>query len=174
MNSTPLPPILETVFAQPNPELLFRDLLPALCQVLQVDRCFLHLRHPATRLHQNLCWRQNPDLPDTSTKGWEPEQAWEKEDPMFAAALRAEDSIFVEDVETASPSVLNREFERTNLGHRALVHAHLRQNGLLWGILQPAVFDQPRVWHEDDRSLIEQVVERLTPIVVRYVEANCK
>ena len=93
---------------------------------------------------------------------------------MFAAALRAENSIFVEDIETASPSILNREFERTNLGHRALVHAHLRQDGLLWGILQPAVFGQLRVWTEDDRLLIEQVVEKLTPIVVGYVKANCE
>ncbi|HEY9696054.1 MAG TPA: GAF domain-containing protein [Trichocoleus sp.] len=170
MNQNSLPQPLETVFSESKSEDIFRNLLPVMCQLLQVDRCFLHLRDPETRLHQNFCWRQNPDLPDTSIEGWEPEQEWEKEDPMFAAALRAEDSIFVEDIETASPSVLNREFERTNLGHRALVHAHLRQEGLLWGILQPAVFGKPRVWSDADRLVIHQVVEKLTPIVIHYVK----
>ena len=58
-------------------------------------------------------------MPDTSTDDWEREQEWEKEDPLFAAALRTEPSIFVEDIETASPTLLNLEFERKYLKHRA-------------------------------------------------------
>jgi GAF domain-containing protein len=169
MSLTPLPPILDSAFAHSQPEVIFAALLPAVCQVLQTDRCFLEVRNPHTRLHRNICWRQDPTLPDTSTDGWQPEQEWEQEDPMFAAALRTADSIYVEDVETADASVLNLEFERKYFGHRALVHAHICHENMLWGILQPCVFQQPRVWSQGDRALIEQLTDRLTPIVVQYV-----
>lgn len=153
-----------------DPEATFTALLPALCEVLQTDRCFLLVRNPATRLYQNLCWRRSPDLPDTSTNGWELEEEWEREDPMFAAALRTDPSIFVEDIETASPNILNVEFER-NMGHRALVHAHIAQDKQLWGILQPAVFGRPRTWSEFDRLVIAQTIDKLRPLVIGYVKA---
>lgn len=172
MNQNTLPQALQDVFKlHSQPEALFAALLPAVCETLQTDRCFLELRNPQTRMHQNICWRRNPDLPDTSTKGWQPEQEWEQEDPMFAAALRLEDSIFVEDVETAEPTVLNREFERKYFGHRALIHAHICQDQQLWGILQPCIFGHPRKWSDFDRSVIDQLTNALTPIVVRYVQA---
>lgn len=162
-----LPDRLQHIFETHNsPEQVFAELLPALGQVLGCDRCFLHLRNPHTRMHRNLCWRRSPDLPDVSTAGWQPEAHWEDEDPMFAAALRAEPSIFVEDIETADPAVLNLEFERKSMGHRALVHAHIVQDGLLWGILQPAVYGQPRVWSAFDRDVIVQVLERLKPLII--------
>lgn len=172
MTQNPLPQTLQDVFRlHSQPEALFAALLPALCDTLQTDRCFLEVRNPQTRMHQNICWRRYPDLPDTSTQGWQPEQEWEKEDPMFAAALHLEDSIFVEDVETAAPTVLNREFEQKYFGHRALIHAHICQDGQLWGILQPCIFGQPRIWSNFDRSIIHQVTEALTAIVIRYVQA---
>jgi GAF domain-containing protein len=167
-----LPESLEKTFAvHSNSNDVFAALLPALCEALQVDRCFLHLRNPQTRMHQNLCWRRSSEMPDTSTKGWELEGEWEREDPMFAAALRTDPSIFVEDIETAGAEVLNVEFERKNLGHRALVHAHICQDEQLWAILQPCVFEHPRVWSEFDRSVINQVVEKLKPWVISYVQA---
>ena len=171
MNQTTLPQTLQDVLkSHSQPEALFDALLPVLCDVLRADRCFLEVRNPYTRMHRNICWRRDPELPDTSTEGWQPEQEWEKEDPMFAAALRVEDSIFVEDIETAEPTILNREFERKYFGHRALVHAHIHQDGLLWGILQPCIFGQPRTWSNFDRSVINQVTDRLTPTVIRYVQ----
>jgi GAF domain-containing protein len=165
-----LPEDLALILAEGNsPPKVVTELLPAIGEVLQCDRCFLHLRNPQTRLHKNLCWRQNPDIPDTSTQTWEPEGEWEQEDPMFAAALRCAPSIFVEDIETAAPEVLNVEFERNNLGHRALIHAHICQDGALWGILQPSLFGRSRLWSERDRCLVGQVVERVRPFVVTYV-----
>ena len=63
-----LPEVLENVFvAYIKPEDVFAALLPAVCEVLQTDRCFLHLRNPHTRMYQNLCWRRSPQFPDTST-----------------------------------------------------------------------------------------------------------
>lgn len=167
---TVLPEVIENVFvANSKPKDVFAALLPAVCDVLHSDRCFLHVRNPHTRMYQNFCWRRSPEIPDTSTDGWEAEIEWEREDPMFAAALRADPSIFVEDVELASPDVLNIEFERKYLGHRALIHAHLCHDGLLWAILQPSIFGYPRRWDEFDRSIIHQVLEKLKPFVLSYV-----
>jgi hypothetical protein len=42
---------------------------------------------------------------------------------------------------------------------------------MLWGILQPCVFDQPRVWSEFDRFVMTQVTEKITPLAVAYVKA---
>lgn len=100
------------------------------------------------------------------------EQEWEREDPMFAAALATKPSIFVEDIETAPPDVLSRDFERNCMKHRSLVHAHIAQDGQLWGILQPCLFEQPRSWSEFDRSVIHGLVDRLRPIVVKYVQTH--
>jgi GAF domain-containing protein len=162
---------LDAVFdSHGEPEALFEALLPIVCKVLQTDRCFLFVRQPATRLHRIFCWRRSPQFPDFATDHWEPEQHWEKDDPMFAASLRAAPSIFVEDVETAGSDVLNLEFERANFGHRALIHAHICQDGILRGILQPCVFGQPRIWSEVDRQVVAMVIEQVKPFVVRYGE----
>jgi GAF domain-containing protein len=174
MTEQALPEVLEKIFATSRePDAVFSALLPALCEVLKCDRCFLYLRNPHTRIGRTpYCWLRSPQYPDVSTAEWvkEPESL-PKEDPLFAAALRTDASIFVEDVETASPEVVNRDFEAENFGHRALVHAHLCHDGMLWGVLQPCVFGQPRVWSEFDRSVMAQVTEKATPLAVAYVKA---
>ncbi len=164
-----LPPAFEPVFSRANPVELFADLLAVLGETLQVDRCFLLVRDPESRYHRVFCWRRDKKFPDTSTEVWEKEKEWELEDPMFAAALAAKPSIFVEDIDTAPAEILNWQFEKDNLGHHALIHGHLRSDGRLWGILQPCVFDRPRIWSEFDRWIIERAIDRLTPIVKQYV-----
>ena len=174
MSEQALPDVLETILATSSePDAVFSALLPALCEVLQCDRCFLYLRNPHTSIGRTpYCWLRSPQYPDVSTTEWvkEPESL-SKEDPLFAAALRTDASVFVEDVETASPEVVNRDFEAENFGHRALVHAHLCQEGSLWGVLQPCVFGQPRVWSEFDHFVMTQVTEKITPLAVTYVKA---
>lgn len=165
-----LPSNLETLFIEPlQPEIRFGLLLPAIGQALAVDRCFIHVRQPHSRLHRVFCWRLLAEFPDATVADWQPEAAWEAQDPMFAAALSCAAPIFVEDIETASPKVLNVEFERQNLGHRALVHAQICQDGMLYGILQPCIFDKPRIWSAADRQLILALLDRLQPIVFEYV-----
>jgi hypothetical protein len=118
-------------------------------------------------------WQRNPDIPDIGEPDWKLEPAGlPKEDPMFAAALRTAPSIYIEDIETADPKVLNKEFERHNLGHRALIHAHLSQDGQLWGILQPCVFGQKRIWSASDRAIITQLESKLVPVVIEYVKKS--
>lgn len=157
-----------------DPETAFSRILPTLGEVLQCDRCFLYLRNPFTRLGKvPYCWVRNSQFPTVFDEDWKPEPPnLSGKDPMFAAALRTDPTIFVEDVECASSELVNAAFERDNFGHRALIHAHLCQEGVLWGVLQPCVFDQPRIWTDFDRATIAEIVERITPLAVTYVKAE--
>lgn len=159
-----------------DPEAVFTALLPLLVQELGCDRCFLYLRNPQTKIgKQAFCWRRNADIPDALDSHWRQEaESLPQQDPLFAAALRNDPSVYVEDVETASPEVVNREFESREFGHRALIHAHLCEDGQLWGILQPCVFGSPRVWTEFDRALISQLEPKITPLAVAYVKQKAQ
>ena len=167
-----LPDAIERILNRsPTPPVLLAELMPALGEFLQCDRCFVYLRDPQTRLGGvPFCWRRNETIPEIHNDTWQLEpESLTSEDPMFAAAVRTEPSIFVEDVETASDRVLNRQFEAENFGHRALIHAHLCQDRQLWGVLQPSVFDRPRIWTQSERATIECLVAQITPLAVRYV-----
>lgn len=169
-----VPTVLEQILTtSSDPETVFSALMPAVGEVLQCDRTFLYLRNPQTLFGKAaFCWRRS-DVPDVSEPDWKKEPtSLPKEDPMFAAAVRTEPSIFVEDVETASPEVVNSAFEQENFGHRALIHAHLCQDGALWGILQPCIFGKPRIWTQKDRSIIAHLEKKITPLAVAYVKAS--
>lgn len=175
MSPVALPPVLEAIFARDRPpDQILDQVLPALGGLLNCDRCFLYLRHPPSRLGQvPYCWRRTDAYADLTCREWSPEpETLAATDPLFAAALRGEAAIYIEDVETASPTILNRQFEAENFGHRALIHAHLVQQNQLWGILQPCVFGQPRPWSSGDRALITQMEHRLTPLALTYVETR--
>ncbi|NEP16436.1 MAG: GAF domain-containing protein [Leptolyngbya sp. SIO4C1] len=170
------PTELEQLFHQAaTPERLFAELMPTLGELLKCDRCFLYLRDPQTRYGRvTHCWRRSDTYPDVSDPDWQQEEPSELEaqDPLFAAALRAENSIFVEDVETADSDTLNLEFEQRVFGHRALVHAHITKDDQLWGILQPCVFERPRPWIMFDRSIIIHTTQKLVPFVREYVQQH--
>ncbi|MBW4507641.1 MAG: GAF domain-containing protein [Scytonematopsis contorta HA4267-MV1] len=167
------PEINSILTSHQEADVIFSKLLPALGEFLKCDRCFLYLRDPETRLGRvPFYWVRTSDIPVVYDESWKSEpSSLEDEDPMFAAALRTEPSIFIEDVETADPKVLNRQFEQENFGHRALIHAHLCQDGQLRGVLQPCVFGQPRVWSQQEKAVIEEVVQAITPLAVTYVNS---
>ncbi len=170
-----IPTVLEQILAaSSDPQTVFSALMPTVGEVLQCDRTFLYLRNPQTLYGKAaFCWRRSDEFPDVSEPDWKKEPtSLPKEDPMFAAAVRTEPSIFVEDVETASPEVVNLAFEQENFGHRALIHAHLCQDGGLWGILQPCIFGKPRIWTQKDRSIIAYLEKKITPLAVAYVKAS--
>jgi len=150
------------------------DFLAGLGQLLRCDRVFLYVRNPNAAMGRvPFCWRAQSSVPTIYDPAWKPEpSSLAVEDPMFAAALNAQPSIFVDDVERAGPEVLNREFERKTFGHRALVHAHLCSEQMLWGVLQACIFDTPRAWSQSDRHLIDQAVAWLTPLTLEYVQAH--
>ncbi|MCC5645723.1 GAF domain-containing protein [Nostoc sp. CHAB 5824] len=174
MTQQELPSALNNIVeSSQTPDAIFSALLPAVGDFLQSDRCFLYLHNPQANLGRvAFCWIRTPNVPTVYNEDWaaQPPSVTD-EDPMFAAALRAEPSIFVEDVETAAPEILNREFEQKNFGHRALIHAHIRQDNQLWGILQPCIFGHPRIWTEYERMVINNLVEKITPFAVYYVKS---
>lgn len=174
MNSLVLPKNIQSVLERnSDPDVIFREILPLIGEALQCDRCFLYLRNPDKKLAQvAYYWRRYPDIPEATTFDWTLEsESLPQEDPLFAAALRADPSVYVEDIETASPEVVNKDFEHQHMGHRALIHAHLRYNQQLWGILQPAVYGKPRIWSQSDRALVTELENKLTPIAIAYVKA---
>jgi GAF domain-containing protein len=175
MTDSNLPEAIKTILLDTNdePDAVFEALLPILGEVLQCDRCFLYLRNPQTRMGKvPYCWRRNQEIPEVLDSDWKIEpESLPKEDPLFAAALRTDPSVYVEDVETANPEVVNREFERREFGHKALIHSHLVWNDQLWGILQPCVFGTQRIWSECDRAIISQVEGKIAPLAAAYVKA---
>lgn len=169
-----LPHPLQTVFEQHRtPTAVFEAVLPALCEVLNCDRCFLYVRNPQTGACKvAFCWRRSSEIPDVTDADWRTEpDSLADDDPLYAASLRCAPSVYVEDVETASPDVVNIEFEHQYFGHRALIHSHLCKDGQMWGILQPCVFGEPRQWSAFDRAIITQLEEMLTPLAIAYVQA---
>ncbi len=170
-----MPPEIARLLHTKSPHAL-PELMEAIAQYLNSDRCFAYLRDPKTGLGRvPFCWTRTPEVPTVYNDRWKPEpESLPDEDPMFAAALATKPSIFVEDVTTASPEVLNSEFERENFGHRALIHGHLCYNNQLWGVLQPCMMTEPRHWTEEERSTFNQIAEQITPIVIQYIQQQVK
>ncbi|WP_437624514.1 GAF domain-containing protein [Sorangium sp. So ce1151] len=172
-------PILEFINARPReaplptPEQLLNDVVWLVGEALHADRCFLWVRRPSTRLSRGaFVWRRDESVPDLTAeqRAWVDESIFPAEDPLYAAALACHPSVYVDDVRTAARSMVNRDFEDRNFGHRALIHAHIVADGELWGILQPCVFGRPRGWTDADRELIEPLLPRLAPVVKAFVE----
>ncbi|MGF1457626.1 MAG: GAF domain-containing protein [Leptolyngbyaceae cyanobacterium] len=164
----------EVIQSAPSIDAAAEAILSNLGQQLACDRAFLYVRSPESQIGKvPFCWRRTNTIPLIQDVDWKPEpSSLSNEDPMFAAALKAEPSVFIEDVETASPDTLNQEFERKTFGHRALVHGHLCVDGQLWGILQPCIFDRPRQWTKHDRQLIQTNVAWLTPLAIEFVKLH--
>jgi GAF domain-containing protein len=171
-NSAPFTALEKVFNTGKNTDQMLSELMIAIAEVLAADRCFLYVRDPETRLSKvAFCFCCDQTVPDLTGDRFKPDSlGLEVKDPLFAAALSCCPSVFVNDVETADPQVVNRDFEKEQFGHRALIHAHLCSGGNLWGILQPCVFGCPRQWTDSDRQLIEMAVDRATPLVKRYVQ----
>lgn len=159
-----------------NAQALLEAVVEQVGRYLGADRCFLYLRQPSQR-HGRIAvqWRRNdrnvgPNIPDVIQPDWQPDtDELPQEDPLFRAAITGQPSVYVADVETADPNVLNRDFENHTFGHRALIHAHVWADGQLWGILQPCVFGQPRIWTTDDRTYIEKQLPGLVAPIRAFV-----
>lgn len=157
--------LLET---EPNLAIVFTKLMSALGEILMCDRCFLYIRDPLQ--HQGKithCWSI-----DGQETGWIGADWIEDpnlpEDPLMTIALRTSEAVFVDDVETAGPDIVNLRYEREVFQHRALIHAPIYSSDLLIGIVECSVFKVPRPWTSDDRALIAALQIKLAPVVLSY------
>ena len=150
-------------------------LMAVLGQGLGCARCLLFLREPHTRktrmTHQ---WvRDSEHAIARDDGGWEVESpTLPDEDPMYREALTNPLALYIDDIETAQG--VNASFEREHFGHTALVHAPIHHEGLMYGIIEPCVFDGPRVWSEEDRALITLAQQRCVPVVLEYIAQHCR
>ena len=169
---------LKRLFDDPEPlEESFHRLMEVYGRALGADRCLLFLYEPERQLarctHQ---WMRRPEWafgrPDN---GWQPmDQAQTaRDDPMFAMALESPEALYIDDIETADPNLVNAPYEIENFQHRGLVHAPLMDDGVLWGILEPCVIAAPKAWTESDRAVTAWVQQKLTPLAIRYVRETC-
>lgn len=170
-------PTLEAIFqTSDKADVILPVVVTLIGETLECDRCFLYLRDPATRMGKvPFCWRRHDHIPEVWDADWKLEPpSLSTEDPMFAAALQTAPSIYVDDVEVASPNVLNRQLEQEHFGHRALIHAHLCQDGQLWGVLQPSVFGHPRQWTSRDRQRMTSVEQAIVPFAIAYIQTETR
>jgi GAF domain-containing protein len=145
-------------------------LMQALCQAWSCERCFLCLRDPdtsLTRITHSHCTRL--DRESLLEPDWQLEDAAILSDPLMILAFQSPDPIYVEDVEMADPAEINLAYEQQVFKSRALIHAPIYAQGRLYGILEPCVFDQPRIWTETDRWLTVQMQQQLAPLVLQYL-----
>jgi GAF domain-containing protein len=149
-------------------------LMHALLKEMEVDRCFLYLRNPYQEKGKiAFCACRDSSVPDAKEQQWKKDTGdLPKQDPLFAAALGLQPSIFVDDILTAPPEVLNKNFETGTFGHRSLIHAHIVYDGHLWGILQPSMFRTPRQWTPQDKAFILALVVLMTPLVVEFMQGK--
>lgn len=154
-----------------SPQETLNEAVRQVGETLRADRCFLYVRDPAAGKGRiAFCWRRYATIPDVIQAEWQEDtSSLPDEDPLFAAALATEPSVFVEDVESAPPDVLNKTFENRTFGHRALIHAHVTEAGQLWGILQPCQFGHPRRWTQHEQNYIETMLPQLLPHIKRFV-----
>ena len=140
-------------------------------ETLRADRSFLYVRQPGQKRGRTaFCWRKDDTIPDAIQPDWQPDTTdLPQEDPLIRAGLNGQPSRYVDDVKTAMPDVLNQNFERKTFGHRALIHAHIQQDGQLWGILQPCIFGHPRHWTDDEKAGIEAILPKLQPVIAEFV-----
>ncbi len=158
------------------PDALLGALMAALCEALDCDRCALFLRDPRSRLSRMThVWQRRPEYAlAREGSDWREESAsLVEDDPMFAEALRNPAALYIEDVLSADPALVNGPYEVEHFGHRALVHAPLYHDGLMYGILEPCVMGAPRAWSDADRAIVTEVQERVAPAAAAYVAANC-
>lgn len=142
-------------------------------QAIDCPRCLLFLRDP--ELAMSRCthgwWHDDRHAIERKAQ-WTEEGNIAVEDPLYGIAMVNPEAIYVDDIDTASPDVLNVEFERKHFAHRALIHAPVYHQGKFYGILEPCVFDQPRDWSTADRAITAWVQEQLGPLAAEYVAAR--
>ena len=169
--------IPESLLCWTNSNAAFDTKLAALmkiyAQAIDCPRCVLFLRQPERHMSRYAYgWWCDERYALVYKNEWTKEGNLAEVDPMYGLAMDDPDAIYIDDIETAPSDLLNVEFERKHFGHRALVHAPVYYQGKFYGILEPCVFDTPRIWSEADRAITTWTQARIGPLAAEYVEAN--
>ena len=153
------------------------DRLPAaFAAAIDCDRCILFLRDPHTRrARATHAWQRKSEYALARDRdGWQIENpSLPDDDPMFALALRDPAALYIEDVLTAEQTLVNGPYEVANFGHRALIHAPLYHDELMYGIFEPCMIGEARAWSDADRAATALVQEKIAPAVADYVARHC-
>lgn len=169
-----LPTPLNNIFANTeNLPVFFDNLMCGMVELLKCDRCYLYIRDPQLLEYQiPHCYCIHPEIPDLTQTRQNTEPFYRpQQDPLFAAAIKGEPAIYIEDIEKLFGDEQNRDFWQQNYSEqKSLIQAHISIDGELWGIIQAAQFNRTRPWTRFDRSLISQVVDKITPLTTVYVK----
>lgn len=173
MTSNDIPPPLVSLFESDDP---LAESMRVIGECLECDRSILFLREPESKYAcMTHTWNRKADFELQWGNGWQPESpTLADDDPLFAEALRNPSALFIEDIETAGAQILDADYERENFHHRALIHAPLYHEGLMWGIFEPSVFGAPRTWTDSDRAITTWLQKKLAPLAARYVARHCR
>lgn len=162
---------LESVFHRSENAQVLDRILPVLGELLQVDYCFLYLRHPQQEkgmiTHR---WQKAKRYPTMVEDSWHVEDEKLMDSPLFKAAIKAEHSVFVNDVQAEYEDL--KDTDAFTRDEQALVQGRILKQEQLWGILRVCVSNNSRQWMQFDRSLIIHSIQRLVPHVISYVNAQ--
>lgn len=88
-----------------NTDQILLELVTAIAETLAADRCFLYVRDPKTGLGKvGFCYCRHQAIPDLTGERFKHNSlGLEVKDPLFAAALSFQPTVFVTDVETSDP-----------------------------------------------------------------------
>jgi GAF domain-containing protein len=169
--------VLAILERKSTPDEMLTALMPALARALDCERCIMFLRDPKTNrgraVHR---WASKPAFAlQREDRGWQPNPPnLADDDPMYAEALVNPEALYIDDIETAGPAILDLDYERKYFGHRALVHAPVYHEGEMYGVLEPSSMVKPRKWSAADKALIAAVQKKLGPIVAAFVREDAK
>ncbi|MEX0809669.1 MAG: GAF domain-containing protein [Dongiaceae bacterium] len=167
--------VLAILDSDRTPDEKLTALMPALAKALNCERCVMFLRDPKT--HRGRAVHRWAALPEFTLRredrGWELMPATlVDDDPMYAEAMRNPEALYIDDIETADPALVNTAYEKEHFGHCGLVHAPVYHQGEMYGVLEPSSMAKPRVWSNADKALIAAVQARIAPVVAAFVKED--
>lgn len=164
---------LEAVFHRAeNDKDVLDQILPVLGYLIKCDYCFFYLRHPQYQQSRiTHYWEKKHSHLGRIESSWHSEDKKLLHSPLFKAALAAEHSVFVENIDAEYRNEL-KGVDPLMREEQALVQGHIVKNNQLWGILRVGILDRPRSWMQFDHSLIIHSVQRLVPYVISFVTAE--
>lgn len=176
-----IPAELRALFADSpdtdDTDAVFARLVEVYGRIVGADRCVLFLYWPPEGLAaMTHAWQARPHWALASrSRQWRPLPAdMAQQDPMYALALVDPRPLYIDDIESADPKLVNRAYESEHFGHRALIHAPLLEvaaGGRLWGVLEPCTMTAPRAWSARDKAITAWVQARALALARRHVEA---